>query len=71
MRKIMYTTNIIESLHMQLRKINKTKTVFPTDESLMKILYLATLGVPKKWTIPVKDWVLILGQLHIHYEDRF
>ena len=70
-RKIMYTTNIIESLHMQLRKVSKTKTVFPTDESLMKILYLATVGVTKKWTIPVKDWVLILGQLHIHFEDRF
>ena len=69
-RKMMYTTNAIESLHMQLRKVSKTKTVFPTDESLMKILYLATIGVSKKWTIPVRDWVLILGQLQIHFEDR-
>ena len=69
-RKMMYTTNAVESLHMQLRKVSKTKTVFPTDESLMKILYLATIGVTKKWTVPVRDWVLILGQLQIHFEDR-
>lgn len=69
-RKIMYTTNIVESLHMQLRKVSKTKTVFPTDDSLVKILYLATIGVTKKWTVPVRDWVLILGQLQIHFEER-
>lgn len=69
-RKMIYTTNAVESLHMQLRKVSKTKTVFPTDESLMKILYLATIGVTKKWTVPVRDWVLILGQLQIHFEDR-
>ena len=69
-RKIMYTTNIVESLHMQLRKVSKTKTVFPTDDSLVKILYLATIGVTKKWTVPVRDWVLILGQLQIHFNDR-
>ena len=51
-RKIMYTTNTVESLHMQLRKVSKTKTVFPTDDSLLKILYLATIGVSKKWTVP-------------------
>ena len=69
-RKMMYTTNALESLHMQLRKVSKTKTVFPTDDSLVKILYLATIGVTKKWTVPVRDWVLILGQLQIHFEDR-
>jgi len=69
-RKMMYTTNAVESLHMQLRKVSKTKTVFPTDDSLVKILYLATIGVTKKWTVPVRDWVLILGQLQIHFEDR-
>ena len=47
-----------------------TKTVFPTDDSLVKILYLSTIGVTKKWTVPVRDWVLILGQLQIHFEDR-
>lgn len=69
-RKMMYTTNAVESLHMQLRKVSKTKTVFPTDDSLVKILYLATIGVTKKWKVPVRDWVLILGQLQIHFEDR-
>ena len=69
-RKIMYTTNTVESLHMQLRKVSKTKTVFPTDDSLLKILYLATIGVSKKWTIPIREWPLILGQLVIHFSDR-
>jgi putative transposase len=69
-RKIMYTTNSVESLHMQLRKVSKTKTVFPTDDSLLKILYLATIGVSKKWTIPIREWPLILGQLVIHFSDR-
>lgn len=69
-RKIMYTTNTVESLHMQLRKVSKTKTVFPTDDSLLKILYLATIGVSKKWTVPIREWPLILGQLVIHFSDR-
>ncbi len=69
-RKIMYTTNSVESLHMQLRKVSKTKTVFPTDDSLLKILYLATIGVSKKWTVPIREWPLILGQLVIHFSDR-
>ena len=69
-RKIMYTTNTVESLHMQLRKVSKTKTVFPTDDSLLKILYLATFGVSKKWTVPIREWSLILGQLVIHFSDR-
>ncbi len=66
----MYTTNSVESLHMQLRKVSKTKTVFPTDDSLLKILYLATIGVSKKWTVPIREWPLILGQLVIHFSDR-
>ena len=58
------------SMHMQLRKVSKTKTVFPTDDSLLKILYLATIGVSKKWTVPIREWPLILGQLVIHFSDR-
>lgn len=69
-RKIIYTTNAVESLHMQLRKVSKTKTVFPTDDSLLKILYLATIGVTKKWTQPIRNWGLIIGQLQLHFEDR-
>ena len=55
---------------MQLRKVSKTKTVFPTDDSLLKILYLATIGGSKKWTVPIREWPLILGQLVIHFSDR-
>jgi len=69
-KKVMYTTNIIESLNRQYRKVSKSKTVFPTDESLLKILYLATVDITKKWTNPVRDWSLILGQLQINFEDR-
>jgi putative transposase len=70
-RKIMYTTNIIENLHRQYRKVSKTKTVFPTDESLLKILYLSTVDITKKWTQSIRGWTQILGQLSIHFEGRF
>ena len=70
-RKMMYTTNTIESLNMQYRKVSKTKTVFPTDNSLLKILYLATVNITKKWKNPIRGWTQILGQLSIHFEDRF
>lgn len=69
-RKIIYTTNAIESLHRQYRKVSKTKTVFPTDESLLKILFLATKDITKKWTNSIRDWTIILGQLNIHFGDR-
>lgn len=51
-------------------KGSKTKRVFPTDDSLLKILYLATIGVSKKWTVPIRECPLILGQLMIHFSDR-
>lgn len=70
-RKIMYTTNAIESLNSQYRKVTKTKTVFPTDKSLLKILYLGTLNITKKWKNPIRNWTPILGQLSIEFEDRF
>jgi transposase-like protein len=70
-RKIMYTTNAIESLNSQYRKITKTKTVFPTDKSLLKALYLGTLNITKKWKNPIRNWTPILGQLSIEFEDRF
>ena len=69
-RKIIYTTNAVESLHRQYRKVSKTKTVFPTDESLLKILFLATKDITKKWTNSIRDWTIILGQLNIHFGDR-
>lgn len=69
-RKIIYTTNIIESYHRQLRKVTKGKSVFPSDESLLKMLYLVTQNVMRKWTMRVRDWGQILLQLSIFFPDR-
>lgn len=69
-RKIIYTTNALEGFNRQLRKFTKTKTVFPTDESLRKSLFLATEVVMKKWTSPVQNWSLTLGQLTIMFAER-
>lgn len=64
-RKIIYTTNIIEGLHRQFRKVTKTKAVFPTDESLKKMLYLASQNITKKWTQRYKNWDIVISQLAI------
>jgi putative transposase len=69
-RKIIYTTNIIESLHRQFRKVTKTKTVFPSDTSLEKMLYLASMNVMKKWTQRYRNWDQVLSQLIILFGDR-
>jgi putative transposase len=69
-RKIIYTTNIIESYHRQLRKVTKGKSMFPNDESLLKMLYLATMDVVRKWTRRVQHWGQILPQLAIFFPDR-
>lgn len=69
-RKIMYTTNTIESLNRSYRKYTKTKSVFPSDEALMKCLYLATLNITKKWNGRYRNWDLILGELSIMFEGR-
>ena len=69
-RKIMYTTNIIEGVHRQFRKVTKTKSVFPTDLSLEKMLYLASQNVMKKWTQRYRNWDSILNQLLIFFEGR-
>ncbi|MCJ7691297.1 MAG: IS256 family transposase [Clostridiaceae bacterium] len=69
-RKIIYTTNALEGFNRQLRKFTKTKTVFPTDDSLRKSLYLATLEIMKKWTAPVQNWSSSLAQLAIMFEDK-
>ncbi|WP_228728201.1 transposase [Brevibacillus composti] len=69
-RKLIYTTNVIESYHRQLRKVTKGKAVFPTDEALLKMLYLVTMDVLRKWTGRVQNWGQILLQLSIFFEDR-
>lgn len=69
-RKIMYTTNAIESLNSQFRKVTKAKLIFPNDESLMKMLYLATDKVSKKWTRNYSDWDRVLSQLNIIFNNQ-
>jgi transposase-like protein len=69
-RKIMYTTNTIESLNRQYRKYTKTKSIFPNEQSLMKMLYLATQKATKKWTARYNNWNLIIAELSIVFEDR-
>lgn len=69
-RKIIYTTNAMESYNRQLRKVTKAKSIFPNDESLMKILYLATVDITKKWTQSIRGWAQILAQLSIFFEGR-
>lgn len=69
-RKVIYTTNAIESLNMTLRKVTKTRGSFPNDEALMKLLYLALRNIAKKWTMPVHNWKSALNRFAIVYEDR-
>lgn len=70
-RRLIYTTNTVEGYHRQLRKVIKTKGSFPTDQSVRKLLYLATMDITKKWTMPIPNWSLILNQLAIRFEDRW
>ncbi len=70
LRKIMYTTNAIESLNSAFRKFTKIKTVFPTDESLFKSLYLAQDKITEKWTVPYPNWAIIFSSLQIIFEGR-
>lgn len=69
-RTLIYTTNTIEGFNRQLRKVTKNKGVFPTDDSLIKMLYLAMMDITKKWTGKRKDWGQIHSQLEIFFADR-
>lgn len=69
-RKVIYTTNIIESVHRQFRKLTKTKGAFPNENSLMKLLYLGIQNAQKKWTMPIPNWGLTISQLAIFFEGR-
>lgn len=69
-RTIIYTTNAVESLHRQFRKVTKNRSVFPTDASLFKLLYLAVAGLSEKWTMPLQGWKTALSQFSILYGDR-
>ena len=70
LRQLIYTTNTIEGFNRQLRKVTKSKSVFPTDDSLFKMLYLAMIDITKKWTGRRQDWSMIHAQLAIYFEDR-
>ncbi len=69
-RRIIYTTNIIESVHRQFRKLTKTKGAFPNENSLLKLLYMGIQNAQKKWTMPMRNWSLTLSQLAIFFEGR-
>ena len=69
-RKIVYTTNIIESLNRGIRKYTKTKSVFPHDQAALKSVYLAISNIEIKWKYPIRDWGIILQQFLIKFEDR-
>ena len=69
-RRIIYTTNIIESVHRQFRTLTKTKGAFPTDNSLLKLLFAGIKNAEKKWTMPIRNWSLTISQLNIHFKER-
>lgn len=69
-RRIIYTTNAVEGLHRQLRKVTKNRSLFPNDESLLKILFLAIRDVEKKWSSPLQNWSLTISQLSVMFEGR-
>ena len=69
-RKAIYTTNTIESVNMSLRRITKNRGSFPSDESILKLLYLALRNISKRWTMPIRNWKLALNQFTIIFENR-
>ena len=69
-RRVIYTTNIIESVHRQFRTLTKTKGAFPNDNSLLKLLFAGIQNAEKKWTMPIRNWSLTISQLNIHFKER-
>lgn len=69
-RRVIYTTNTIESLNMSLRKVTKTRSSFPNDNAVLKLLYLALRNIEKKWTMPIQNWKAAMNRFAIIYEDR-
>ena len=70
LRRMIYMTNQIENFNRQLRKVTKTRTIFPSDDALFKLLYLATMDITEKWTGRDRDWNRVLSQLCIYFDDR-
>jgi transposase-like protein len=69
-RKALYTTNAIESLNSQYRRINRARSVFPSEDALRKALYLASLKIEKKWTTKIHNWGQIYGELSVMFKGR-
>lgn len=69
-RHLIYTTNAVEAYHRQLRKFTKTKTIFPTDDSIRKVVFLSVREIIKKWTTPPRNWGMVYGQIMLYFEDR-
>lgn len=69
-RRVIYTTNSIEAVHRQFRKLTKTKGAFPNENSLLKLLYMGIQNASRKWTMPIQNWNLTLSQLSIYFEGR-
>jgi transposase-like protein len=69
-RRLIYTTNVVENLHRQFRKVTKNRAVFTNDDALIKMLYLAYRDISKKWTQPIRNWAFIISQLSIRFNKR-
>ena len=69
-RMVIYTTNAIESLNATYRRLNSQRSVFPSDTALLKALYLSTFEATKKWTLPIRNWGRVYGELSIMYDGR-
>lgn len=69
-RTMIYTTNAVEGLHRQFRKVTKSKTLFPNDEALTKVLFLAFKDISAKWTMPVRNWAFVISQFSIIFQER-
>ena len=69
-RKVIYTTNAIESVNMSLRKITKTRGSFPTDDAVFRLFYLALNNITQKWTMPIRDWKAALNRFTIEFDER-
>jgi transposase-like protein len=68
--QVIYTTNAIEAVHRQFRKLTKTKGAFPKENSLLKLLYMGVQNASKNWTIPLQNWNLTLSQLAVYFEGK-
>ena len=69
-RKLVYTTNTIEGYHRQIRKVTKTKGAFTSDMALLKLVYLASKNIEKKWTMPLSNWSITISQLNLFFPER-